>query len=584
MPATRSFGQQGFSCAFRDVGDGIILQLWTEPNQNLPAQYVRLRSSTAACVGPLFYRGRFGKAALKLLLAETHDTSEDAGLEADSQMLDPQSPTAPPIDETELRGNFALFLRAGTRCWLLNDSLGLVRIYSSSDSRYYSTSWLATRAYTGCSDIDASAAIEYVLLGAPHSDRTVAQSVNKLALGTGLDLRTRRIYQRFAPVIVPASMGRSRFTSLHQAVDVIGELLRNRFRDIVAAFPDRTSVAISGGFDSRLILATLLAEGECPRLFVYGGPESEDVRIARQIAQTAGIPLNVVDKGTLSARAPQPVLDTLIRSALFFDGLPNDGIYDSGADRNTRVEHSANGLIALNGGGGEIFRNFFHLPNRRYRPVDVLRSFYRAFDARVFKRPNGLATYERTLSLSIAGSIGLSMLDDPTSLHVPREQIELIYPLFRCHHWMGLNNSVSIRYGYFATPLIDLDLVRLTFDLPLSWKHAGLLESRLIARLHPGVASENSTYGFRFIDGPGVMARCNESLTNMRPVSLRPMIGALRRKLRKDRVSAKMIDLCRSMLPGEWRLDPLLNLDQLPANGAFERALSIEVVSRELPP
>jgi asparagine synthase (glutamine-hydrolysing) len=274
---------------------------------------------------------------------------------------------------------------------------------------------------------------------------------------------------------------------------------------------------------------------------------------------------------------PEPDLDELVRCALFFDGLPNDGIDDAGADRRTRLEQSAGGFIVLNGGGGEIFRNFFHLPDRGFTTLDIVRAFYRGFDPGVFRRRSDLGGYELGLAVSIARALAVPCGAEPT---LSRRQVELAYPFFRCHHWMGLNNSVSTRQGSFSTPLIDLGMVRMAAKLPLRWKNAGLLESRLIAALHPRAASYRSSYGFRFSDGPDARARRAEWLAGIRPIFARPLISAARRRLQNDRVPSGLVKRCRALLPGEWRLDALLDLERLPNDGSFERALSIEVVSR----
>jgi len=68
----------------------------------------------------------------------------------------------------------------------------------------------------------------------------------------------------------------------------------------------------------------------------------------------------------------------------------------------------------------------------------------------------------------------------------------------------------------------------------------------------------------------------------MRPVPARPYINAARRHLYKLRVAPQMIADCRALLPGEWRLDPVLDLARLPDNTAFARALAVEVAWREL--
>jgi len=567
--AARSMTQQGFTRTNRIDWPGGMLDGWSNAAQaSVTDCIVQSAAGRACCIGPIWYRGTFGKVALRHLLDEIDDQTW--------------------IDETQLHGNFAMFLCKEGKAWLFNDSPGFLRIYSSEDKRYYSTSWLATRAYAGSANIHEAAAIEYVLLGATHSDQTVAPSVSKLPLGCTFDLGKRCITRRFPDGI---SAGARRFTSINDGVESIASHLSTVFAEIATAFPGKSVAALSGGFDSRLIVAGLVASGVRPQLFVYGNDGSQDVTIAMSIAQAESLPLRVVDKDAMNAQLPAATLETLTRNALFFDGLSNDGVLDSGADRATRLMQSAEGAIALNGGGGEIFRNFFHLPGGRFHAIDLVHAFYRGFDASVFRRAGGLESYEVGLATSIARSI----INDPSMSYgnceqmafdhaFEREQIELIYPLFRCHHWMGLNNSIALRCGYFATPLIDLTLLRDASMLPLVWKNAGLFESRLIAQLHPRIARHVSAYGFRFSEGPDRRARWNEWITSKRPVFARPAISALRRKMRPTGASRTMIAKWRGIMKGEWRLDQVLDLERLHDDASFSRALAVEVVSRALTP
>lgn len=556
--AAQSFQQQGFVPAAGFNWPNGMLHAWAHPAQR---DVLDCRAQTgngiACCVGPLWYRSRFGADALHKLLGDVTSSGR--------------------YDEMELRGNFALFLHTADCALLLNDPLGFVRVYVSADQCFYSTSWLATCAYMGCPDLDEAAAVEYVLLGAAHSQRTPARGVTILPLGRIFDFGTKHLQVRF-----PTGMlsGLRRFASLDEAMDVAQAHLRKVFTEITEAFPGRVNAALSGGFDSRLIVAGLLAAGMPPRLFVYGDTESADVHIAQQVARSANIPLRVINKSILNAGLTLPDIECLERSTLFFDGLPNDGIYDPGADRQTRLEQNSNGTIVLNGGGGEIFRNFFHLPGRRFRTEDVVHSFYRGFNPRVFRDDRGLDAFENRLAESICQSLVLAGSD--VSEMLTRGQVELLYPLFRCHYWMSVNNSVAVRHGYYATPLVDLQTIGIACSLPLTWKNAGRFESFLVARLNHAVAKQLSSYGFRFSDGPDWRARLGEWLTCLRPITVRPYINALRRHLQSVRVTPEMISYCRRLLPGEWRLDPLLDLPRLPDNNALARALAVELVWRRL--
>lgn len=556
--AAKSFVRQGFIAAGSFAWEDGVIDGWAHPSQVAVADAsVRTADGYACCVGPLWYRGRFGAAALGALL-------EDLG-------------TVGRVDESALRGNFALFLYRNRHCLLMNDAPGFVRIHASADRSFYSTSWLATCAYSGSVELDEAAAVEYVLLGASHSDATVACGITTLPLAHAFDLAQRRTLQR-----VPAgAWTRDRApATFDEAAEEGADLLRATFGDIAAAFPGRLRTALSGGFDSRLILAGLLDSGARPELFVYGDTGSEDVPIARAVAASAELPLEVIDKSVLEARRAPLDVERMVEGALFFDGLPNDGIHDTGVDRQTRLAQTADGYLGLNGGGGEIFRNYFHLPDRPFRALDIVRTFYRGFDANVFRRRGGLRDYMDRLAASIQRVLGID--DARPRPTLTREQVELLYPLFRCHHWMGVNNSVALRHGYFATPLLDLGLIRLASRLPLAWKNAGRLEARLVTRLHPGIAMQPSAYGFRFGDGPDWRARFNEWSMCARPVAARPLIGATRRRLHGTGAAADMIARSRAILPGEWRMDPVLDLARLPDDYAFARALAVEIAWREL--
>lgn len=555
--AWRSLERQGFFHAKRIEWDGGSVVAWGYPGQRqIEDCIVQTPWGTVCCVGPLWFRGYFGRRALATLLDEVHATGR--------------------LAEDALRGNFALFLDTGKHTWLLNDALGFVRIHASADGHFFSTSWLATCAYLQDVKLDEASAMEYVLLGAAHSCHSVARGVELLPLGQAQDLKRRCTWLRFPDGFDSRAPN---FVSLDEARDAISEHLRKVSTEVALAFPGRVNTALSGGFDSRLIVAGLLSAGVRPQLFVYGEADSADVTIARMVAGATGLAIGAIDKGAMNRRLPEPDIESLEQSALFFDGLPSDGIDDPGADRITRLQQTADGCIALNGGGGEIFRNFFHLPGRPFAARDIVRTFYRGFGRGVFRDPGGLTSYEARLAASIRNIAGMSAAGGE---YLTRAQVELLYPLFRCHYWMGVNNSVAVRHGYYATPLVDLQTVRLALRVPLCWKNAGALQSYLVAALHPTIAAQPSAYGFGFDVGPGWKARLAEWTLCARPVRLRPLINATRRTLRNVRVAPAVLQRYRMLLPGEWRMDPLLDLAQLADDRALGRALAIEVAWRRI--
>jgi len=571
--AKASLARQGFVESVRVDWNDVALSGWSIPNECGGAahadSFVKTEEGFACCVGPLWYRGLFGGPALLRLLA---DARAHGSIGSESPPIDRLPGN---IDAAEMRGSYAVFLQQGDSAWLWNDAPAFVHVFRTEDGCFHSTSWLAARAYSGNADLHEDATIEYVLLGASHSEQTVAAGVQQLPTGQAVDLGAGRLHRWLPPQSwISGAPPRSE----DEAAEALCAHLRVVFDEISRAFRGRTRAALSGGFDSRLIVAGLLSQEERPGLFVYGDEASADVVTASEVARRQRLRVSVIDKARINGDLPQPGLEELVASALFFDALPNDGVIDPGADRQTRKAQSAGGCIALNGGGGEILRNYFHLPDRPFAPRSVVRTFYRQFDQRCLRRPSGLRRYEDRLASSIARSVGGTGPDGRLS----RDRVERAYALFRCHYWMGVNNSVAQRSGYFTTPLVDLQLVRIASVLPLRWKNAGALQSRLISMLHPGIASHASSYGFRFSDGPDSRARRLERRMCARPVFVRPLISEVRRRLQRGGPSENLVARYREMLQGEWWLDAVLDLTRLPDEDSFSRALSVELLARGL--
>jgi asparagine synthase (glutamine-hydrolysing) len=65
-------------------------------------------------------------------------------------------------------------------------------------------------------------------------------------------------------------------------------------------------------------------------------------------------------------------------------------------------------------------------------------------------------------------------------------------------------------------------------------------------------------------------------------VRLRPLINATRRSLQNVRAAPALLQRYRTLLPGEWRMDSLLDLTQLADDRALGRALAVEVVWRRI--
>jgi asparagine synthase (glutamine-hydrolysing) len=321
------------------------------------------------------------------------------------------------------------------------------------------------------------------------------------------------------------------------------------------------NTAISGGYDSRLILALCLEIGATTRLHVYGRPDDADVRIARAIADALRLDVTHADKSA-ARQGPGCFEDNVLK----FDGTPPDGIADDGADLATRIDAFADGALALNGGGGEILRDFYDLPDRRYTTRQVLAAFHRQFDARALPPAHDLNTYLDALAAKAQRAIGARAED------LSRTEIELLYGALRCRYWMGRNNSINNRFGAFVTPFIDAGLVADALRIPMAAKRLGRFEAALIRRAHPRLAGLPSAYGHAFDQAPSLGHVLDEWGALVRPTWLRGRMHRVKWAMRP-----------RTMPPPPAPLDldlpfmrRLLRLDHVTDDAQWRRVWALE--------
>ncbi len=80
----------------------------------------------------------------------------------------------------------------------------------------------------------------------------------------------------------------------------------------------------------------------------------------------------------------------------------------------------------LNGGGGEVFRNFFYLPDRTFSVRQILWSFYSRFDPATCTKSFEPERYYRALGDKVRKTLGV------VGERLSRLDVERVYPEFSC--------------------------------------------------------------------------------------------------------------------------------------------------------
>jgi hypothetical protein len=421
--------------------------------------------------------------------------------------------------------SFAVIVRKNGRTFLAGDRFGGYHIFRDAMLNVVSSSFLIAAEILDQITLNRQSVFEYVFNGVVSGNDTLVKELTLVPIGASLIFErgaSRLVQQRAVPVRELSSLGRVEL--LETALSILNE----RFELLAKLFGDRITCALSGGFDSRLILALLRRSGIRPRLYVYGGRGDKDVLVATEIARGESFELDVIDKESTPLLPLAEFPNVVARNYLATDGYHYAGVFNNGAERRESASRVAGGAIVLNGGGGEIFRNFFYLLDRHYTVRQLAWSFYAQFDPHICTAGFKSEHYYRHIERKMMELVGrVDRLERPT--------VEWLYHRFRCRSWDGRVDTINGQYGYTGLPFLNTRLTEIGASIPMRWKYHGAFQAELIARTDHRLASYHSTYGHHFADRPSALARAGDFATYIRPPWARRLTYRMKHRWRGER-------------------------------------------------
>ena len=537
-------------CVSIDAGDW-TLRLCGKLNGSGP-HHVHRAADFAACTGVFFYRGRRLEAGLALLLDEF-----DWGN----------------FPWRECRGHYAVVLFKGGRLYLASDELGAYKIYRDVEGTRFSSSFSALRATLPTAVPDDQGIYEYAFNGATFGEKTLLLQIKQQRVGCLYRFEPSGPPTTSAPAVRHES---NRYGSIHgsidEAVDDYAERLRALFR-VYGSGSKGFRAALSGGYDSRLILALLLDMGVRPDLFVYGHGDDPDVRVAKAIAEGEGLALRHIHKDALAREGAVSPEMAWVR----FDRWKVDGLFDTGVDERDRIERARGGVDILNGSGGECFRNFFYLRDRSYSPEEIVWSFYSRFD------PSHVTDRFRCDAhvAELAEDMRRSLPGNPRGRLLARDQIEALYPLFRVRYWTGRDVGLNQRFGPLLFPFLEPSVFAGTERIPVHEKDHGHFEARILTRIAPKLAAYESSYGFPLASDPPLKYRLKMGFNLWRPPFLRQFSYRIQSRIRgpakvpgwfTDALEAANLD------PRLPRMREYFHVDRISDLDVLNRIATVELV------
>lgn len=500
--------------------------------------------------GLLIYKRKTGRAALQLLYNE-FDVEKS--------------------NFTELHGHYGVLLQRKGELYAFNDYNGTYLLYRNDANTILSTSFLVAIRAVPNRTISDQELYEYLSEGGMYGDRTCIREVARLnsehihqLLPTGRRIRKQIDVQEMDPKI-----------PFEQQVEIACETVLDYYRIIKAEFGDSVTTALSGGFDSRCTVAAMRNVGLRPSLYVYGPPNSGDVRISLAVSKAENLGVEHFDKSSIPLVPPEQYVDAAKEYFHFSDGLAVAGALELPAELHTRRVRSQKAKLQVNSAVGEVYRNLWMLPPRGMSASSFLTSRYDAIDFSVFT--------ERFNKKRVFGALAEKVKDtlEMKGWRIPRDRLEKLYVMMRVRHWISPNNSSNNLLSYSAMPFTEPHVTIPSYTIPMPYKYLGRFECAMMRKFDPALAKLPSIYGFNFYDPFPIKARLKEFVMRETPAFARPFLR--RRILYREARSAKLLQLTPAYLSKMFAMKNLeisryVQMDKVRDLTVFNRALTAEFI------
>ena len=486
------FEKKGLSLNKKLVTDEFVIYVFHKRQFKVDNVVVFDDDQFIISTGTLMYNGKMGHDALEEIY---NDFSEDGKFLSDAI------------------GEYCLIISRKGKMYLLNDYVGLSRIYADKKKSVISNSFLAVLKSLKTRTVSPQELYEYIIGGASYGIQTLIKEIDFL------DGRT--IWQ-ISPELsaipkIPSVISLDKNTVFDEMVREVAKNLVDYFHIIKENFENSVSLGLSGGYDSRLMLALLKNVGIKP-LYLYVYDDSRQptcVATAKAIAEGEGLELDYAsDNNFVQVTADK--FEAFIETQYYF----NDGlvpVFDNGFNISHRLKRVEKAKLNLNGGCGEIYRNFWRIPHRNLSIESFVKTRY-------------IVDFSMCTDRFDKGSYFSAFVDKIKAVlninenRLNRRQLAMLLPFWMGRYWMGDNNTINNQISYALTPFVDIRLAFQSFDIPLKYRNYGIFQAALIKYIDADVAKYQSHYGYNFFDDMPIKGKIPHYVKLHTPVWLRAYI------------------------------------------------------------
>ena len=418
---------------------------------------------------------------------------------------------------------------------------------------------------------------EYIFDGAYHGDNTLIQDISLFD--------TKNILQLSPEIsMIPKSIkyeGFDKNLSFDEMVQKYATELINYFTIIRDNFGNDVCAALSSGSDTRLMLALMRYVGIESYLYVYGGQDDSDVKIAKIIAEGEGLKLDVEEKSKFPMIGKDKYPDFLNKQYYLLDGLGYTGIFDNGSDMPSRYKRIEQGHLQLNG-AGDLAMIYYSWPNKAISINNMLKGKYDHGDYSMclpgqFDKKAYFSTFKNKIN---------HILDNKDNI-ITREQLEMLLPLLRVKYWTGMNQMTNLQLSDALVPFCESRFFHMTSDIPFKYKYLSYFKAALIKLIDPALAKYPSAYGFRFTDYSRIplKVKMKTFFRYHTPTIIRPFLRAhLWNQENIGKIPYYLSEKYQDVIfpSSELAVSEFINIKKINDPDMLSRVLTVEVLLRDI--
>ena len=419
----------------------------------------------------------------------------------------------------ELVGFYCLLFFDGSRVSLATDPSGLYHTFSNVDGTVISSSLQAVLASDGIRHrIARDALLEQLLTGSIAGPDTLFSDIVLLTAERQRDFRSPIAdFVTFDSATPRDELCRRSFS---ECVERQLTVLRKYFDRIRLLSEEMdTSLGVSGGYDSRLLLLLAKEAGLPIFAHTYSSPAHEqELAVAEELAGYAGVPLTPIPVRTWTHLNDLQLRANMDDALFYWDGRTNRtmGSFNDVHTRALRINAMGSARLGFNGLGGELYRNPEHLP------ADGL-DFGQWLQYFVMTPGSAAAIRDRTSRQALTERLGrkyarLMEVDslDRLDRHLARRWYRDVWLPYSAGPRLCAENELSFALMPFADWSVTRESLKVTPHIGVG----GEFEAAMIRMLDQGAASITSKYGHPFNHVP-LRARLSDMVKSLVPLGPR---------------------------------------------------------------